>query len=73
MAKEIFAPSRPHNHYCSECGKPVYCANLKCELPQRSECQECKRGFKFETREGMPGYYRERPKRFEDDNETRRI
>ncbi len=70
MAK-TFDPSKPHKHQCPECWKDVYCANLKCELPQWAECLECKRGEKFETRQGQPAYYGKKPQRFEGDNETR--
>ena len=71
MAKKKFDPTNPHYHQCPTCLKEVYCAGPNCEIPQRTECPECAAGFHLINVEGEPGYYRPRPRRFDDDTEVR--
>jgi hypothetical protein len=69
MAEKNFDTTKPHNHQCPECWKEVYCRGVNCEIPQRSECFECRNGYVLNWREGEPGYRRYIPQRFEGDTE----
>ena len=67
MPMRKFDASKPHHHICPTCHKQVYCAAPHCEMPEHAECHECRSGFEFLTMDGEMGYWKKRPRRFEDD------
>lgn len=77
MGKQ-FDPTKPHNHQCPNCWKQIYCRGVNCEIPERAECLECRRGFEvvgefvFQTHffRDSSGYRRTWPGRFAVEHHT---
>ena len=44
VMEKPFDTTKPHYHQCTVCWKDAYCRGVNCEIPQRAECLECRRG-----------------------------
>jgi hypothetical protein len=53
-----FDPTKPHNHQCPHCWKQIHCRGVNCEIPERAECLECKRGETVEKFTQLTHFFR---------------